>query len=94
MSYSIPKSAWLVAKELTKGEATLHELHANVNLAYRTIRYALKRLAEIDVIQQRQIFAKDMRQIHYKLKPGVTVANSYEPSIICILPPMIVEPKT
>ena len=94
MKNSIPKSVWLVAKELMKGEATLTELLASSGMAPRTVRYALKRLIELDAVQQRKIFALDMRNIHYKLKPGIKVAESYEPSSICILPPMLMESES
>lgn len=63
----LPPSAKLVYRVLEEeGEATQHQLADETHLPKRTIRYALERLDEIDVLEERPRLT-DARQTWYSL---------------------------
>ena len=66
----LPPSAKLVIKVLESGNLlTQKDIINKTYLPARTVRYALKRLREEDLIQERFYF-QDARQSLYGLNPG------------------------
>lgn len=79
----LPPSAKLVFKVLEyNGPMTQKGIVEESMLSARTVRYALERLEEIDVVEEDVYFA-DARQNLYEITPEVAAADGSTDAAVC-----------
>ena len=69
-SFALPKSSKVVLSILSKGHNTPQQILKESSLPPRTLRFAIKKLKSLGVIEERY-FLSDSRKKFYRIKGGI-----------------------